>query len=203
MTSNDLKTVLKNVSGGTLYIPFLPPHGRNLADDGTYSWVGGIDALMADTDRGSRTRMGAVIDAMIVAGKITITPPVPQVVDANTGNLLAITSTGGSLGIRQATQEADRVPAAPTSAAEDSKTATTVTISWLAPVDFGSSPVTEYVVEYKANASPTWLSVETNDLDLSFQVTGLITATAYNFRVKAKSLAGTGAASNQVNVTTS
>lgn len=70
--------------------------------------------------------------------------------------------------------------AVPTSLATGTMTATTAPLTWDAVPNAVS-----YHVQYKTNASPTWLDFATEPVTPSTTVTGLVTATAYNFRVRA------------------
>jgi hypothetical protein len=73
-------------------------------------------------------------------------------------------------------------------------TATTQPLSWTAPAS-GGTP-TDYLVEYKAAASGTWLTFSDGvSATASTTVTGLIASTSYNYRVSASNTAGTGTAS--------
>jgi len=70
--------------------------------------------------------------------------------------------------------------AVPTSLATGTMTATTAPLTWDAVPNAVS-----YHVQYKANASPTWLDFATEPVAASTTVTGLVASTAYNFRVRA------------------
>lgn len=77
-----------------------------------------------------------------------------------------------------------------------------VYLSWL-PVDsINGAAVTDYVIEYKENASGSWSTfadgVSTTRYDV---VTGLTNGTLYNFRVSAVNSLGTGDPTSTVNAT--
>lgn len=68
----------------------------------------------------------------------------------------------------------------------------TVTLSWVAPVDPPSYPVTDYVLQRSINGSSTWITVNDPVSTVpSFTVTGLRNGTTYRFRVAARSSIGT------------
>lgn len=104
------------------------------------------------------------------------------------GSRLGVTVTGGS--IERATLF--YVPAAPAAPTLNAKTATTVTLDWVA-VD----TATGYKV-YKGGV----LVADVGNV-VTYQVTGLTTATAYTFTLKAYNAVGDGTASAGLAVTTS
>lgn len=77
------------------------------------------------------------------------------------------------------------------------KTTTTVDLAWTASVDTGSGVVAYDV--YKAGV----LLISVSGATLTYQATGLTTATAYGFQVKARDYAGNATGSNTLTVTTS
>lgn len=78
---------------------------------------------------------------------------------------------------------------------------TTMPLTWTAPAT-GGAP-SDYVVEYKASASGTWL-LFTDGVSVtpSATVTGLTSDTSYDFRVSATNATGTGTASATATATT-
>lgn len=77
------------------------------------------------------------------------------------------------------------------------KTATTVTLNWTASRDAGSG-----VASYVVKKNGTTVTTITNGA-VTFQATGLTTATAYAFVVVATDKRGNSVSSNTLNVTTS
>lgn len=74
-------------------------------------------------------------------------------------------------------------------------------LAWDANDDGGSS-ITDYLVEYKASSSGTWLEFShTASTAKSITVTGLTNGTAYDFRVSAINSVGTGTASSTASTT--
>lgn len=92
-------------------------------------------------------------------------------------------------------------PGQVTGLAAGTPTSSTVPLTWNAPAS-GGAP-TDYVVEYKLSASPTWLVFsDGTSTATSTTVTGLSADSSYDFRVKATNALGDGAYSNTVTATT-
>jgi len=91
-------------------------------------------------------------------------------------------------------------PAAPTGLATTSVAATSMAITWVAPIDSGSSAITSYLVQFKRSSVATWSSgtVLTNTATLS----GLVASTSYDIRVSATNASGTSVASSTLTVST-
>lgn len=78
---------------------------------------------------------------------------------------------------------------------------TAIYLTWTAPLT-GGSPITDYLIEYKANSSGTWLTfTDGTSTNASATVTGLTNDTLYDFRVSAINAVGTGTASDVVSAT--
>ena len=72
-------------------------------------------------------------------------------------------------------------------------------LTWTAPSSNGGGAILDYVVQYKASASGTWLTYpDTITATTGATVTGLTNGTTYDFRVLAKNILWTGAASATV-----
>jgi hypothetical protein len=70
---------------------------------------------------------------------------------------------------------------------------TSVSLSWAAPISNGGSSITDYLVEYKTNASSTWYTfADGTSTSTTATVTGLSGTTSYNFRVSAVNSSGSG-----------
>jgi len=79
-------------------------------------------------------------------------------------------------------------PQAPTGVAALSA----VRLTWNPPTSTGGAPVTDYIVEFSANAGSTWATfARTPSAATTANVTGLTAGTSYLFRVSAKTVAGT------------
>lgn len=83
------------------------------------------------------------------------------------------------------------VPTAPTGVAGSSPTATSVLVSWTAPVDDGGTPITSYTVE----ATPGGATAVAGGGDTSVTVSGLSSGTGYTFVVVATNAVGDSVAS--------
>lgn len=79
---------------------------------------------------------------------------------------------------------------------------TSVALAWSAPT--ASPAVTDYVVEYKLAAAPTWSTFADGvSTTTAVTVTGLTNGSSYNFRVSATNSVGTGPASSVATATPS
>ena len=93
-------------------------------------------------------------------------------------------------------------PAAVTTLAAGTPTYNSVPLTWSAPANNGS-PITDYVVQYKASTSSTWLTfADGTSSATGVTVTGLLATTSYDFRVAAVNGAGAGPASNVATTST-
>ena len=88
-------------------------------------------------------------------------------------------------------------PTAPTSVSPTAG-ALQASLTWAAPSSAGGTPVTGYLVEYKASGG-SWVTATANtgSATTSYTVTGLSAGTTYTFRVSAINNAGTSAASTE------
>ena len=88
------------------------------------------------------------------------------------------------------------VPTAPRSLMIVDVTDTTVTLSWMSP-DPPNGIITQYQVQYRITGGGSFGNnqVTTN---LTYTVTGLMTGTQYDFRVRAFTVVGRGPNSNVV-----
>ena len=132
------------------------------------------------------------------SGTVTVTDLTPGVaydfqiaaVNANGtgayGGSVTVIATGGAP-TPQAT--APGVPAALAGTPGDQQ----VSVTWDAPADDGGSPVTDYVVQYRAGPTQAWATFnEDVSTATSAVVTELTNGTAYDFQVAAVNTAGAG-----------
>jgi alpha-tubulin suppressor-like RCC1 family protein len=87
---------------------------------------------------------------------------------------------------------------APTNIAETHE-ATAVSLMWTAPVDTGTLPIFDYLVEYRATGSSTWSPFEDGvNSQTGATVSGLTKGTQYDFRISAITQDGTGTPSSTI-----
>jgi len=78
----------------------------------------------------------------------------------------------------------------------------TATLTWMMPTSTGSSPVSDYRVEYRRLNSDVWSTFEDGvSISRTRTVTGLVRGANYAFRIVARNAAGDGAPSAQRMVT--
>ena len=94
------------------------------------------------------------------------------------------------------TESTDAVPDAPISLTGTPGNAQ-VTLYWTAPTNDGGTPITNYLVEFKLDASVTWTAFShAPSTATTIVVTGLTNGSLYDFRVSAINAVGTGPPSN-------
>lgn len=96
------------------------------------------------------------------------------------------------------------VPNPPTSVSTSNIAATSLTVNWSgATVNAAGPAIANYRVDYKVTSTTTWttLSSAISSSATSYNVTGLTTDTAYNFRVFAINTIGTSSASSTLTAT--
>lgn len=85
----------------------------------------------------------------------------------------------------------DEPPGTVVSLSVGSETKESISLSWSAPLA-SSQPVTSYAVQYKELSGSTFTTFAGTGLSLSVDVTGLLSSTTYEFRVRATSKNGDG-----------
>lgn len=174
-----------------------------------YPFAGGVlnpgaTAYMSGTSMASPHVAGVV--AAYLSTNPTATPAAVATVlsDAATPGIVANPGTGSpNLMIHSASFE-PAPPSAPSAPANLRATAgnARVTLTWTAPPAWGSTVVTDYIVEYSANFGSTWTSFDDGVSTVtSAVVTDLANNVVHWFRVKAVNSVGIGAASSVVNAT--
>ena len=98
MDTTCVYSVVRNVSGQTKNFTFLPPHGRELADQEEYAIFGSIlEAVSRSNDRFG-ARFPDALEAALEAGDLEIrTLPKPILIDEGTLETKMITLQAGSL----------------------------------------------------------------------------------------------------------
>lgn len=108
--------------------------------------------------------------------------------------------TGAYTQTTTATRTLSGGPGAPTNVVAAAPTATHIRVSWAAPSATGTSPIIDYVVEYRTLTAQTWSSAShVRSIRTSMTVTGLAAGTTYVFRVAAVNTAGPGEYSAESN----
>jgi len=124
------------------------------------------------------------------------------VVSGDVGKVVTCVVTAtNTVGAVNATSNSQTVAASATAPAQvtgltlGTPTSTTQPLTWTAPSN-GGSAITDYLVEYKATSSGTWLTFsDGTSTTASATVTGLTASTSYDYRVSAINAIGTGTAS--------
>jgi hypothetical protein len=101
----------------------------------------------------------------------------------------------GSAGVKLTVQ---RTPTAPRTLIVTPKTRS-VSLAWVTPVKANASAVTDYIVQYRRRGATTWLTFrDGTSTARKATVTGLTSGVVYEFRIAARSKAGTGTWSSVV-----
>ena len=104
-------------------------------------------------------------------------------------------SVVGSAGVKLTVQ---RTPTAPRTLIVTPKTRS-VSLAWVTPVKANASAVTDYIVQYRRRGATTWLTFrDGTSTARKAIVTGLTSGAVYEFRIAARSKAGTGTWSSVV-----
>jgi hypothetical protein len=104
-------------------------------------------------------------------------------------------SVVGSAGVKLTVQ---RTPTAPRTLVVTPKTRS-VSLAWVTPVKANASAVTDYIVQYRRRGATTWLTFrDGTSTARRVTVTGLTSGKVYEFRIAARSKAGTGTWSSVV-----
>ncbi len=74
------ETVIKNISGDELYFGFIPPHGRRIDADDTYSFKGDIDDMISAWPSQRRKRFADALEAATEGELVRITRNLRSVV---------------------------------------------------------------------------------------------------------------------------
>nr|WP_243738839.1 fibronectin type III domain-containing protein [Microcella frigidaquae] len=92
-------------------------------------------------------------------------------------------------------------PTAPTALAAPVNDGTSLTVSWAAPANSGSGPVTDYVIQIKRSTSSTWSTVSDGvSTNLSHTFTNTTAGVTYNVRVQARNGSWAGLLSSVLTV---
>jgi predicted phage tail protein len=105
------------------------------------------------------------------------------------------TSNSSNTGSAVPTQVSS-APYPPTGLTANSASSTSISLSWIAPQNTGSSAITGYKIEYKVGSGSYSILVPNTSL-ATYLHTGLTTGTTYTYRVSAINSIGTGVPSNE------
>ncbi|MGI6484634.1 MAG: fibronectin type III domain-containing protein [Candidatus Dojkabacteria bacterium] len=79
---------------------------------------------------------------------------------------------------------------------------TSIYLGWTAPSDYGTSPITDYIIQYSTNGGSTWTTYNDGVSSNTFvTVSGLTSNTTYTFRVAAVNGSGISTYSSTVQIT--
>jgi len=144
------------------------------------------------------TTVSMTVTAFVNGETITLNVASGAVRDLAGNNLSAITARAITNNVGAVTT----VPAQVTGLTLGTPTSTAQPLTWTAPSN-GGSAIADYLVEYKASSSGTWLIfADGTNTSTSATVTGLTASTAYDYRVSAINAIGTGTASATVSGST-
>jgi hypothetical protein len=147
-----------------------------------------INTTRTVTFLSSRASSGSSINGWVA--EYVVTSPVLSDIDRR----IIEADQGSYYGITVATLPVTPVLGTPT------VTDTTISLTWTMSSDTG---VTDYIVEYKASSSGTWLVFsDGTSTTKSATITGLTSSTSYDTRVKAVTGAGSGDYSNTQTIST-
>jgi len=106
------------------------------------------------------------------------------------GNPLLPNKADGTTSFGVTIAQAPGIPSGVTGTPGDSQ----VQLSWVAPVDIGTSAITNYVIQYSSDSGASWTTFNhAASAATNAAVTGLTNLTPYVFRVAAVNSVGTGA----------
>jgi len=94
------------------------------------------------------------------------------------------------------------VPDAPTALTATAVSPSQIDLSWIAPLDDGGEPITDYQIEVMVGAGPWSILVANAGTSLSYSDLGLVEDTTYTYRVSAINSVGTSVPSNEASDTT-
>lgn len=105
-----LTTTVKNISGGSKYFGFLPPHGIRLASNAQVEIAGDLIEAVIRGDRSGNRNVLALLDAL-ENGDISITStPMPILFDRTTHLAKSLKLTNGTLSVETVSYE-ESIPA--------------------------------------------------------------------------------------------
>lgn len=117
-------------------------------------------------------------------------------------SLSSMTYSGGTIAF--ATMPSSgviQIPGQVTGLSSLGMTATSITVTWLAPL--GGGPVSSYNLQYRQSGTSSWINIPSNASATTFQIVGLQATTIYDVAVTATNVSGSGTMSSILPATTS
>jgi hypothetical protein len=96
-TTECLYSTVQNTSGATRKFSFLPPHGRELADDGQLTFVGHVADAIKRNQFNSKRCEDALIAALEAGDLEIVKTPNPVLFDANNAETKMLRLDSGTL----------------------------------------------------------------------------------------------------------
>ena len=161
----------------------------------------GIDTVMADG-----VQVWLMLASAVATGEpVRVSYTDPSSADDDGAIQDKLSNDAGSFANQAVTNKvpASGAPGKPTGVTATA-TPTTVTVSWTAPTDPGTTAVTGYAVEWATNENGPWstATADTGSTTASYTHTGQTPETSYHYRVAAINASGAGERSESVSATT-
>ena len=140
----------------------------------------------------------AVLGTDLAADVLTFTDTTVLAGTAYQYRVQALSAVGAGVrnpAVNVTTAETPRKPGMPTALAAAPGPDSQMQLSWTAPVDRGTQPITGYRIERAADVRPrAWTEVEadTGHTDVAWTDSGLTAATTYHYQVSARNAVGEG-----------
>ena len=150
----------------------------------------------------------AVLGTDLAADVLTYTDATVAAATAYRYRVQALSAAGAGVrnpAVGVTTAEAPRVPGVPTALAAAPGDDSQMVLTWTAPTDAGTHPISGYRVERSADVWPrvwTDAAVDTGSTDAAWSDSGLAAATTHHYRVSARNSAGAGQPSGETSGTT-
>ena len=161
----------------------------------------GIDTVMADG-----VQVWLMLASAVATGEpVRVSYTDPSSADDDGAIQDKLSNDAGSFANQAVTNKvpASGAPGKPTGVTATA-TPTTVTVSWTAPTDPGTTAVTGYAVEWATNENGPWstATADTGSTTASYTHTGQTPETSYHYRVAAINGSGAGERSDSTSATT-